>query len=347
MTSRPLRLVAVPLLAALALAACGGEGSPAPAATVGDVVITDAQVADQAQLYSFLSALSQQPCGGPAPEGESQEAVCNRFALTNMIQESFAIEYAEANELAVEDSQVAEIIANLDQQLGKEMVDEELTKLDLTREDLRTLARQVLLFQDVQSDVVSSELGDAQLREQYEKDIATYTTVDAAHILVDSEAEAQDVYRQVTAPGATDKTFQDLARRGVDRHGVGSQRWKPGSAPAARYVPEFAEAIVSLQPGEISEPVQTEFGWHVIKLVTKQVTPFEQAKAQLVQGQAAEVFGGWVRDQIDESGLEVNPKYGRFDAETLTVVAIDSTDPSATTPPAGGAQSPAEVSPTP
>ena len=40
-----------------------------------------------------------------------------------------------------------------------------------------------------------------------------------------------------------------------------------GSAVASTYVPEFAAAATALEPGEISQPVKTEFGWHVIRLV--------------------------------------------------------------------------------
>ena len=93
-------------------------------------------------------------------------------------------------------------------------------------------------------------------------------------------------------------------------------------------MPEFAEAAVALEPGAISEPVQSEFGWHVIYLVDKQVASFEEAKGQLAQGEQGTLFTAWMRDQAETRGVEVNPKYGRFDLETLTVVAVDSTDPS-------------------
>jgi hypothetical protein len=48
------------------------------------------------------------------------------------------------------------------------------------------------------------------------------------------------------------------------------------------------------------------------------------------------VFNVWMRDQIETHGVDVNPKYGRWDDETLTVVAVNSTDPSASAEPTDG-----------
>jgi len=330
-----LRLIAMPVLAASLLAAC--STGPSAAATVGETDISDEQVAQEAKLFTFLAALNQQECGGPPPDGETQEAVCNRFTLSNLIQGSLIDGYATDNDISVEASQVDEIIANLDQQLTAESVDEELGKLDLTRVDLKMLANEVLLFQAVQGAVAAEELDDAQLKKIYDDEILRFTTIDALHILVDTEAEAQDVYDQVTAPGATRKTFEDLAKQVSTDTGSGANGGSLGQAVASTYVPEFAEAAVALEPGQISEPVKSEFGYHVILLVNEQVTPFDEAKTQLVQGEQGTLFNAWMRDQVETQGVDVNPKYGTFDPETLTVVAVNSTDPSATGGPADGA----------
>jgi foldase protein PrsA len=325
------------------LAGCNAE--PAPAATVGSREITDAQLSHNVHVWTFVSAINQQPCGGEAPQGETQETVCNRFALTNLIQDQLVSEYATANDVTVADEDVTGIVDGLDEQLGKDEVDAQLKKNQLTRADLTALAHTVLLSRQVQQAVVEGELNDGVLRAQYEKDILQYTTVDAEHILVDTQAEAQHVYDQVTAPGATEKTFEELAKQ-VSKDGSSKSGGSLGSAPASNYVPEFAVAVAALEPGEISEPVKTEFGWHVIRLISKKVTPFEEAKAQLLQSQGAAVFTDWVRSQVDEGAIEVNPKYGRYDLDTLSVVALESTDPSATQAPAPTGTTGA-VSPTP
>jgi parvulin-like peptidyl-prolyl isomerase len=113
-----------------------------------------------------------------------------------------------------------------------------------------------------------------------------------------------------------------------------------GNAPATQFVPEFATAVAALEPGEVSEPVQTQFGWHVIYLADKQVTPFEDAKAGLLEPLADQEFRGWLEERADEVGVEVNPRYGRFSAATFSVQPARSTDPSDTAVPDGGSASP-------
>lgn len=335
MNPRTLRLIALPVIGAALLAAC--STGPSPAAIVGETDITDAELAHEAKLFTFLAALNQQQCGGAAPQGETQEAVCNRFTLGNLIQSVVVSEYATANDISVKPSEVDDIIASLDEQLTAETVDAELKKLDLTRADLEALANEVLLFQAVQGAIAEEGLTDEQLQQLYEDQILQFTTVEALHILVDTEAEAQDVYQQVTAPGASQKTFEDLAGQVSNDTASGANGGSLGQAAASSYVPEFGEAAAALEPGQISEPVQSEFGWHVIYLVDKQVTPFDEAKTQLLQGEQGTLFNAWMRDRAEAEGVEVNPRYGRFDPESLTVVAVNATDASASAGPADGA----------
>ena len=333
MKPSPIRLIALSVVAVLALAACADSpAAPSAAAVVNGTDITDAQLQQEADLFRFLGAINQSPCG-QQESGETAEAACNRFALTNLIQERLIETYADANGIEVTDKQVTDIIGQLDQSLGADAVDKALTKEGLDREDLKVLARTVLLFQAAQQKITESQLGEDKLKQMYQDQIADFTTVQADHILVKTEAEAQDVYQQVTAPGATRDDFLALAKQVSIDPSAKDNSGSLGSAVASTYVPEFAAAVVGLEPGEISQPVKTDFGWHVIRLEDKQVTPYAQAKQQLVQSQAIVVFNEWLRGQADEQGVEVNPTFGRWDNENLQVVSVHSTDPSATESP--------------
>jgi parvulin-like peptidyl-prolyl isomerase len=102
--------------------------------------------------------------------------------------------------------------------------------------------------------------------------------------------------------------------------------------PASDYDPVFSEAALVLDPGEISPPVETQFGWHVIRLVDAQMIPFSEARQQILQELSGAEFQDWFRERARELEVEVNPRYGRFDMRTLQVEAVRSTDPDADTP---------------
>ena len=107
--SRSLLLVALALCLTF-LASCSSGASPA--ATVGGTDITDAQLAHEVDVFSFLSGLDKQPCGtvdGP----ETQNAACARFALSNLIQEHFVTKYAAAHHISVTDARVTQTIQQL------------------------------------------------------------------------------------------------------------------------------------------------------------------------------------------------------------------------------------------
>jgi peptidyl-prolyl cis-trans isomerase C len=186
----------------------------------------------------------------------------------------------------------------------------------------------------VQRAVAADAVSEADLQQQYQDDIANYTTVQVDHILVETKAEANEVYAQVTAPGATEQDFLDLAKQVSTDPSAAQNSGSLGSAVAASYVPPFAAAALEMEPDEISKPVQTDFGWHVIRLVDKEVQSFDSVKQRLIDASAATVFNDWLHDQAASGVVDINPKYGRFDAETLEVARISSTETGSASPPA-------------
>jgi foldase protein PrsA len=329
--SRSASLVALALCLTL-LASCGSAASPA--ATIGGTNITDQQLAHEVNIFSFLSGLNKQPCGTVDGE-ETQNAACARFSLSNMIQEHFVTKYAAAHQITVTDAQVAQTIQQLDTNLGKSAVDTQLQQFHLTRTDLTNLAHRILLFGDVQTAVAAERITDTKLQQQYQQKILDYTTIQVDHILVKTKAEAESAYAQVTALGATEQDFLDLAKKISIDPSVKQNSGSLGSAVASTYVPEFGVAAAVLAPGEISKPVHSQYGWHVIRMVKKDVQSFESVKQDLLRTGSTSVFNDWLREQIKADGVDVNPKYGRFDPTTLTVLRISSTEiASSTTAPA-------------
>ena len=323
---RSRRLFGLLAFTVFALVACSSGADVA--ARVGDVDITHSQVRARASLFRFLGGLDQQPCGAPV-EGETAGAACTRFALGNLVQAELTGGYARDHGIEVQQGPVDDALAGLDSNLGEAELDRQLKSADLTRADVKDLVSDALLSQEVAGAVTEERVGDGALRSEYESRSSEFTTIEVQHILVGSETEANDAYERVTAPGANEQTFEEVAREVSTDAGSAQNGGGYPATPASDYDPDFSEAALDLKPGEISPPVETQFGWHVIRLVDEQAIPFSQARDQILQELAGAEFETWFRERARELEVEVNPRYGRFDLQTLQVEAVRSTDPDA------------------
>lgn len=106
--------------------------------------------------------------------------------------------------------------------------------------------------------------------------------VRARHILVEQEDEAKKAHARVKAGESFAKVAEELSKDPGSK-GEGGDL---GFFAKDRMVAPFAEAAFKLEPGQVSEPVKSQFGWHVIKVEEKRVKPippFEEMKEQVEQ----------------------------------------------------------------
>jgi peptidyl-prolyl cis-trans isomerase C len=123
---------------------------------------------------------------------------------------------------------------------------------------------------------------DEAMKKVYEdasKQISGEQEVHARHILVETEEEA--------------KAIEDELKKGADFAELAKKKSKdPGASDGGdlgfftkdQMVPEFSNVAFALEPGKISDPVKSQFGWHIIKVEEKRnrkAPDFEQVKAQI------------------------------------------------------------------
>jgi parvulin-like peptidyl-prolyl isomerase len=339
-------LVPLALISAFAATACGSATTAPAAAHVVGTDVTDGQLSTTANVFKALFGLQHAACGTPDGATDTADAACNRYSLGALIQFRLAEAYAGQHGVAVTDADVQNAIDGFESQVGKDPVEAQLAANGVSHDDLTELVRLSLVEDAVSKRLALGTADQAKLRAQYEQNLAQYTTLTADHILVKTKAEAEQVYREVTAPGATRADFLALAKRvSIDPSAKQNSGALPPS-PASQYAAPFAQAALALSPGEISKPVQTQFGWHVIHLVAKDVKPFDEVAGDLTSQQdRTTAFGAWVREQDQGGQIDVNPSFGRFDPTTLQVVRIASTDPSATASTTGSSSPSAAASP--
>lgn len=131
----------------------------------------------------------------------------------------------------------------------------------------------------------NAEITEAELQAEYDAQYGSAeprTEYNASHILLETEEEAQAVI-DALAEGAD---FAELAQeRSIGPSGPNGGQL--GWFGAGMMVPSFEEATFALEVGEVSAPVQTQFGWHVIVLNdTREQEPpgLEQVRAELEEG---------------------------------------------------------------
>jgi peptidyl-prolyl cis-trans isomerase C len=117
--------------------------------------------------------------------------------------------------------------------------------------------------------VVESAVTDAALQAAYDarfKDAAPQTEYNAAHILVDSEAKAKALRDEID--GGAD--FAELARANSS-DGSAANGGDLGWFGLGMMVKPFEDAVVALKPGEVGGPIETQFGWHLVKLIDTRI----------------------------------------------------------------------------
>lgn len=132
--------------------------------------------------------------------------------------------------------------------------------------------RRQLLARAFLKDKVESQLSPKSVRSYFDKNKTQYRTdeVRALHILTKTKAEADEVYKKAKDT-KSDDDFKQLAKKFSTDPSVAQNMGDLGFFSRSRMIPEFANAAFKMKKGEISQPVQTPFGFHVIKVVeTKQ-----------------------------------------------------------------------------
>lgn len=134
--------------------------------------------------------------------------------------------------------------------------------------------------------VKKNPISENDLKAAYEKVKAgpAFTEFKARHILVKTEAEAKKVLAELGKKGAK---FDALAKKFSKDPGSAAKGGDLGWADPSSYVPEFAQALVAMKPGDTTKsPVKTQFGYHIIQLenVRKgEVGSFEDLRGDLTR----------------------------------------------------------------
>lgn len=146
------------------------------------------------------------------------------------------------------------------------------------------LQRRNILASAAIAEITKAEPTEQEIQAAYDGmfgDAKPKTEYSAAHILVDSEEKAKEIKGQLDG-GADFGTLAEQNSTGPSGPNKGDLGW----FSADQMVKPFADAVSAMEKGQISDPVQTEFGWHVIRLDDtrlRDAPPLAEVRDQIVQ----------------------------------------------------------------
>ena len=311
-----------------------------------------------------LASAQTAASGQPAPEiepGSPQFEAAKTQVVPQLIVFNLGKAYARENDIEVSGEEVDAEVEQTKEQVGQQVeaagqdlspddaFQEALNQFGYTEEEFREEVKTGLLLEKVREDAMGGEgPSDEEIEQFYEENKETRFTLPERrcirHILFspDEEEEAEEVKEELDDGG----DFEELARENSQDPGSAENGGDLGCNPEGGFVPEFDEAAFEAEEGEISGPIETEFGYHVIEVTEiqdEEEVPFEEAapeiEEQLSQQQQAAEFDAWIQGQLEERNVMYLPGYDPNERQPQ----LPGLPPGAGAPPSGGAPTKGEV----
>jgi peptidyl-prolyl cis-trans isomerase C len=211
------------------------------------------------------------------------------------------------------------------------------------RANLALLHMRVMADAESQKFVKTTQPSDAELHAEYDTAVSQMDKNEyhARHILVATKDQAEQVIKKLKS-GAK---FEDIAKAQSTDTGSKNNGGDLGWFTTSRMVKPFADAVKNMKKGEISAPVQTQYGWHVIQLEdTRDASPppFDQVKQQLTDAILRKKLQAYVEDLKKQAKIERKP-----DALPAASAPAAPTGPAMSGPPAGSSVPPTGSAPPP
>jgi parvulin-like peptidyl-prolyl isomerase len=331
------RLALLFVLALGVVAGCGDSGATHPAATVNGVEIPESQVVAELEAIAGNDDFRAQieSSSGTKVRGATDKSFDTKFvALVLSRQIGFELIGAEVDKrgLEVTDDVRQAALDDLHSQMGQGDSDkgkEVFAKFPQAYQDELVEWNAQLLV--LEADLAGQPpLTEASEQAYYKAHTDEFEQVCAAHILVDSEDKANALKSQLDA-GAD---FGTLAKDNSTDTGSGANGGDLGCVGKGTYVPEFEDAVFSAPVGEVVGPVQTQYGFHLIKVSERNTPPFDEIKdkvAQTISGTIDAAFSDYFQGAISGADVSVSDKYGTWNATTGQVDPPGSTTSTSTT----------------
>jgi foldase protein PrsA len=218
-----------------------------------------------------------------------------------------------------------------DLELAREQVNEQVGGADVfeafPRSYRETLVRRSAEVNKLQATLGDVKTDDAAVKRFYDENPEFFRVTCTSHILVNTKEQADAVRAELAGGG----DFAALAAQ----HSIDTSNKDDGGDldcnPPGRFVPAFEQAVEDATIDEVTEPVQTTFGWHLILVRERRVEALEDVAPQIRQellAQSGQAFTAFLAEAADKAKITVNPRYGRYDKTQLPGAVVPPQSPS-------------------
>lgn len=298
------KLIPLALATALLLSACGGAGGGDVAATVNGTEFSVEDVRafpyetegtiEATQFAQYLGALIQWQI--------LDDAASERYGI-------------DPTEEEVE----AELDRVLTQEAGGATIEEVAQGQNFSEDTIRKIIRVGLIQQRLAEELQGSaeDISDSEVAESLAEQTAGLTEVCARHVLVGTEEEAAAAKQRLE----DGEDFAAVAAEVSIDPSAADNGGDLGCAPAQQYVPEFRDATVAAEIDEVTDPVETQYGFHVIQVYERtepaadEIPSEDEIRDFLAQNSGAEAVQAWLEEIVNEADVTVNEEYGNWTLE--------------------------------
>jgi parvulin-like peptidyl-prolyl isomerase len=252
-----------------------------------------------------------------SPQGKSVEADMRKGIVDQLIDKQVIKEQVQARHVQVADADVNAKLAEIKKGFPTEdAFNKALSTNNMTLSDLKDAIHDGLGTQALAKDVTKDTVvGDADVAAYYQKNAAQFKQpeeIQASHILVKDPALAKKILAQLKSGG----NFAALAKQYSEDPGSKVNGGDLGFFGHGRMVPAFEKVAFALQPGQISDIVHTQFGYHILKGGARHA-PHVQAlsevatsiKQRLTQEREQGAFKSWLQAQRKTVKIEYKPGF--------------------------------------
>lgn len=302
---------------ALVAAACSGGGGVA--ATVNGTPITVEEVE------------RLRPSGGAIP-AETFRQDLQQVIIVTAVFDAAETQYG----ITVSDEEAEQRYEQLrDQAAAQAGGDYEafLEQQRTTDARVRAVARQQVLAEALQARFTddAEPIPEEEVKAYYDENTNQFTTACVSHILLETRERALEVKARLDAG----EDFAEVAKETSTEPAAAQSGGDLGCQPLSTYVDEFSQGVLDAQIGQVTDPVETQFGFHLILVESLDTQSFEesadQIRTDLAPQRLQQALNDWVIDTLREAEVEVDPEYGEWVTDPEPALVAPSSEQTTTT----------------